>query len=145
VRAILDLAGMSATTIMASGDLNEYLIGDLVGGGAPIDIFGVGTELSTSRDEPALGGVYKMVEILSGQTTPVPKMKLSRDKATYPCRKQVWRSSDGRWIFQFGRDRVLDRTREAAKGTPLLSKVMAEEFGSVVAAATLAEIRSHAR
>jgi nicotinate phosphoribosyltransferase len=99
---------MGSTTIMASGDLNEYLIGELVSGGAPIDIFGVGTELSTSRDEPALGGVYKMVEIESDDQI-VPKMKLSRDKVTYPYRKQVWRSSDGTRGDDRGHDRTGDR------------------------------------
>lgn len=87
VRVILDQAGMQNTKIMASGDLDEFKITELLAKGAPIDLFGVGTELSTSRDAPALGGVYKLVE-LNGQ----PKMKLSQDKATYPYCKQVWRS-----------------------------------------------------
>lgn len=87
VRPILDQAGMQQTKIMVSGDLDEFKITELLAKGAPIDLFGVGTELSTSRDDPALGGVYKLVE-LDGQ----PKMKLSKDKATYPYCKQVWRS-----------------------------------------------------
>jgi nicotinate phosphoribosyltransferase len=87
VRVILDEAGMQDTKIMASGDLDEFKITKLLAENAPIDLFGVGTELSTSRDEPALGGVYKLVE-LNGQ----PKMKFSQEKATYPDRKQVWRS-----------------------------------------------------
>jgi nicotinate phosphoribosyltransferase len=48
VRKILDRAGYSSTKIMASGDLNEYLIKDLINRGAPIDLFAVGTELVTS-------------------------------------------------------------------------------------------------
>ncbi len=87
VRPILDQAGMQQTKIMVSGDLDEFKITKLLAENAPIDVFGVGTELSTSRDDPALGGVYKLVE-LDGQ----PKMKLSKDKATYPYCKQVWRS-----------------------------------------------------
>lgn len=87
VRVILDQAGMQNTKIMASGDLDEFKITELLAKGAPIDLFGVGTELSTSRDDPALGGVYKLVQ-LDGQ----PKMKLSKDKATYPYCKQVWRA-----------------------------------------------------
>ena len=65
-RKLLDSASNGAyanTKIMASGDLNEYLIQDLVNRGAPIDSFGVGTELSTSRDDPAMNGVYKLVAI----------------------------------------------------------------------------------
>ena len=90
VRAILDEAGMIETRILASNDLDEFKIAALLADGAPIDLFGVGTELSTSRDAPALGGVYKLVEVeLAGRIE--PKMKLSHDKATYPYRKQVWR------------------------------------------------------
>src|SRR5262249_48925045 len=63
VRAILDGVGMQQTKILASGDLNEARIAGLIAAGAPIDSFGVGTDLSTSRDAPALGGVYKLVEV----------------------------------------------------------------------------------
>lgn len=140
VRQILDGAGMRATTIMASGDLNEYRIRDLIGGGAPIDVFGVGTELSTSRDEPALGGVYKMVEILSDGHA-IPKMKLSRDKATYPCRKQIWRSSDSAEYFTSD---VIGLADEESEGTALLSKVMSGGV-PVGQGPTLAEIQLHAR
>lgn len=98
VRAILDEAGMRQTEIMASGDLDEFKIAELLAANAPIDIFGVGTELSTSRDAPALGGVYKLVE-LEVRGHAVPKMKLSRDKATYPFCKQVWRELDDRGNF----------------------------------------------
>ena len=49
------------TKIMVSGDLNEYIIQDLLSKNAPIDFFAVGTELSTSRDAPAIDGVYKLV------------------------------------------------------------------------------------
>jgi nicotinate phosphoribosyltransferase len=91
VRAILDTAGMYETKVMASGDLDEAKISDLVSSGAPIDLFGVGTEIATSYDAPALGGVYKLVEIASDGFRE-GKMKLSPDKSTYPHPKQVWRS-----------------------------------------------------
>jgi len=52
VRAILDQAGLPDARIMASGDLDEYRIRDLVNAGAPIDSFGVGTQLATSADAP---------------------------------------------------------------------------------------------
>ena len=86
VRKILDDGGLLETKIMASGDLDENSIFRLAQAGAPIDLFGVGTELATSHDAPALAGVYKLVEI-DGQ----PRMKMSRDKSTYPFSKQVWR------------------------------------------------------
>jgi nicotinate phosphoribosyltransferase len=123
VRAILDQAGMQKTLIIASGDLDEHKIADLLRSGAPIDLFGVGTELSTSRDAPALGGVYKLVELeYSGRK--VGKMKLSQDKATYPYAKQVWRevADDG----TFGGDIIAMCDEQGHKGEPLLVKVMSE-------------------
>jgi nicotinate phosphoribosyltransferase len=92
VRRVLDEAGRRDVRIVASGDLNEYKVRDLLAAGAPIDVFGVGTELVTSRDEPALNAVYKLVE----QETPeglVGRVKLSPGKKTYPRPKQVWRRS----------------------------------------------------
>ena len=122
VRARLDASGLSATRILASGDLDEHRIADLMAAGAPIDGFGVGTSLSTVADAPALGGVYKLVEIeRDGRTEPV--VKLSQDKATLPGRKQVWRivGADG----TASRD-VIGCVEEAppAGGTPLLKPVM---------------------
>jgi nicotinate phosphoribosyltransferase len=92
VRKILDAAGRSDVKIVASGDLNEYKIHDLLAAGAPIDIFGVGTELVTSRDEPTLSTVYKLVEQETPQGT-VGRFKLSKDKTSYPFAKQVYRST----------------------------------------------------
>ncbi len=98
VRAILDEAGMTETKIIASGDLDEYKIADLLEHEAPIDIFGVGTQLSTSYDAPTLGGVYKLVEEeVDGRI--LYKIKLSTEKATYPGRKQVWRRTDAEGRF----------------------------------------------
>jgi len=79
VRRILDEAGLVEAKIMASGDLNEYKIAEIVAAGAPIDAFGVGTELATSSDAPALGGIYKLVEIEGRYTA-----KLSPGKVTFP-------------------------------------------------------------
>jgi nicotinate phosphoribosyltransferase len=90
VRQVLDAAGLQKTRIFATGDLDEWRIAEMVAQGAPIDAFGVGTALSTSSDAPALGGVYKLVEIeRAGQVTGI--MKLSTGKHTLPGRKQVWR------------------------------------------------------
>ena len=52
---------MSETRIAASGDLEEHRIAELVGRGRPIDLWGVGTDLGTSRDSPVVNGVYKLV------------------------------------------------------------------------------------
>ncbi|HJQ25771.1 MAG TPA: nicotinate phosphoribosyltransferase [Blastocatellia bacterium] len=93
-REILDRAGMQKTKVFASSDLNEYRIAELLGGGARIDAFGVGTELATSFDAPALSAVYKLVG-LEEDGRIVGRIKLSKDKATYPGPKQVWRETVG--------------------------------------------------
>jgi len=90
VRKILDAAGRADVQILASGDLNEYAIAELLGQEAPIDLFGVGTDLVTSRDAPALSGVYKLVEIESGGQKRATA-KFSESKISYPGAKQVFR------------------------------------------------------
>jgi nicotinate phosphoribosyltransferase len=90
VRDVLDRAGLGSTNILLSGDLDEWKIRDLLHAGAPVDGFAVGTALTTSDDAPALGGVYKLVELeQDGQVRRV--MKHSKGKATWPGCKQVWR------------------------------------------------------
>ena len=93
VRRILDRRGRTDVRIIASGDLDEHKIARLVRAGAPIDSFGVGTELITSRDAPALGGVYKLVEQESSEGRAF-RTKHSLDKETRPGAKQVWRVID---------------------------------------------------
>ncbi len=86
VRKILDNAGLNDVKIMATSDLNEYKILEFAAAHAPIDAFGVGTDLATSTDSPNLGVVYKLVE-LDGRCT----AKFSEDKHTLPGAKQVFR------------------------------------------------------
>jgi nicotinate phosphoribosyltransferase len=86
VRKILDEAGLQNAKIMATSDLNEYKILEFAAAGAPIDAFGVGTDLATSTDSPNIGVIYKMVE-LDGRFT----AKFSEDKHTLPGAKQVFR------------------------------------------------------
>ena len=96
VRAILDAHGLQAARIVASSDLNEFIIEDLLRRGAPIDSFGVGTEMVTSADAPSIGGVYKLVEMAGADGSVRPVAKFSSGKATLPGRKQIWRwSQDG--------------------------------------------------
>jgi nicotinate phosphoribosyltransferase len=93
VRDVLDRAGLTATRIILSGDLDEWKIADLVASRAPVDTFAVGTALATSDDAPALGGVYKLVELTErGVLRRV--MKRSDGKQTWPGAKQVWRSEE---------------------------------------------------
>ncbi len=66
VRQRLDQAGLSDVKLFATGDLDEHKIQRLIAAGAPIDSFGVGTQLVISADQPVLPCVYKLVEIESG-------------------------------------------------------------------------------
>lgn len=138
-RAILDAAGRTDVRIIASGDLNETKIAELLAAGAPIDGFGVGTELVTSRDEPTLSTVYKLVE----QHTPrgiVGRAKTAEGKISYPFAKQVYRVSDGTGRFK---EDLIARVNEPAIGEPLLTLVMQD--GNLAAPLPpLAQSRDHA-
>ena len=119
-RAILDAAGRRDVQIVASGDLNEVKIADLVAAGAPIDVFGVGTELVTSRDEPTLSTVYKLVEQETAGGV-IGRFKLASAKKTYPFAKQVFRQAgtDGRCTGD-----VVGRATESLPGEALLVPIL---------------------
>ena len=94
VRARLDAAGLQRARIVASNDLDEARIAELHAGGAPIDVWGVGTRLVTAYDDPALGGVYKLVALHDGtRWQPTAKRSEEAGKATLPGIKQVVRCS----------------------------------------------------
>jgi nicotinate phosphoribosyltransferase len=128
VRKLLDEAGYGSTKIMASGDLNETTIYELLSRSAPIDLFGVGTELSTSRDDPALDGSYKLVaiKIRSNRKEKYElryRQKLSPGKHTYPGPKQVFR------ILRSGkieRDLLTLEGDTIDGGTPLLIQYISQ-------------------
>lgn len=94
-RRMLDNAGFTDCQIVASNSLDEYLIRELLVQGAPVDSFGVGERLITSKSEPVFGGVYKLVAIeKEGQF--IPKIKISENvsKITNPGHKQLVRLID---------------------------------------------------
>ena len=99
VRAVLNKAGLPHVKILASGNLNEYKIAELVNGHAPIDSFGVGTDMVTSRDCPALDLTYKLVQVQEKNGTIKYKSKTSPQKKTIPGKKQVFRQYDKKGIF----------------------------------------------
>jgi len=120
VRDILDHAGLESVRIVVSGDLNEYRIADILRRHSPVDAFGVGTDMVLSADAPALGLVYKLVEVEEhGRMRPVAKS--SPGKPTLPGFKQVRRYED--YMGKFRRD-CLCLHDEAAPGEPLLRPVM---------------------
>lgn len=121
VRSVLDEAGLRSTRIIASGDLNEYKIAALIQAGAPIDGYGVGTDLVTSIDAPALGGVYKLV-VIDGQ----PIAKFSSGKSTLPGPHQVYRFHDGQGQIQHDVIALADEDPKSlgqGEAEPLLQQV----------------------
>ncbi|MGH8869875.1 MAG: nicotinate phosphoribosyltransferase [Actinomycetes bacterium] len=89
-RRMLDAAGLPGVRIVASGGLDEYALDRLVRTGAPVDVFAVGTKVTTSADAPVLDSAYKLVQL--GDR---PTRKRSPGKATLPGPKQVWRPPAG--------------------------------------------------
>ncbi len=85
-------AGFKNPLIIASNDLEEYLIADLKRQGAKINSWGVGTHMITSHDCPSFGGVYKLVATYENKKW-IPKVKISSNisKATNPGRKKLIR------------------------------------------------------
>lgn len=142
VRRILDEAGCEASRIVASGNLNEYKIADLVAGGAPIDLFGVGTEMVTSSDAPKLEIVYKLVErIRAGRR--LYTAKFSEEKVTLPGNKQIGRFSDAGG--KMSRDRLLLEDEPVPLGARPLMVPILEAGKRVAALPSLGEIQSRAR
>ena len=134
VRKILDAAGLHASRIMVSGDLNEDRIADLVVAGAPIDAFGVGTELATSGDAPSMGMIYKVVEIEDHGSLRYTA-KRSAEKPSVPGAKQIWRFPD--------HDVVSLAAEHVEIGEPLLKPVL-RSGERVAAPEPLETIRSRA-
>ena len=91
---MLAAAGFDDAIISASSDLDEYLIDSLKTQDAKINSWGVGTNLITSKDNPAFGGVYKLAAVKdAGSSTFTPKIKLSEntEKVTNPGDKTIYR------------------------------------------------------
>jgi nicotinate phosphoribosyltransferase len=96
VRRLLDAAGFPQATITVSNDLDEYIIDTLTKAGAPINTWGVGTQMATGGSEAAFTGVYKLAAKDDGNGVMVPTIKFSDnpEKTTNPGIKQVWRIKD---------------------------------------------------
>lgn len=136
-RRMLDKAGLRFVKIFASGNLDEFKIKGLLDKGANIDNFGVGTNMGTSIDAPSLDVIYKISEVTNEEGEFLPTMKLSKDKVTYPGRKQVFRVKGKRGNFI--KD-ILGLEKERINGAPLLIKVVAK--GRIIyKSPSLSEIR----
>lgn len=134
VRSILDNGGLPHAQILASGNLDEYHVLDLIESRAPIDSFAIGTAMTTSSDAPSLDCAYKLQEY-AGR----PCRKRSEGKATWPGRKQVYRyyAGDGR----FDHD-VITTLDEPQTGEPLLHPVM-KGGRRLASSPSLADLRRH--
>jgi nicotinate phosphoribosyltransferase len=97
--------------------LDDLEVHELVRAGAPVDAFGIGTQLGVSADAPYIDSVYKLVEY-DGR----PVMKLSSAKVSPPGRKQVWRPTDGEHADLLG---LRDEPGPSGAG-PLLQSVMSD-------------------
>ena len=101
-RQMLDKASFANVKIVGSGNLDEYMITDLKQRGAKIDVWGVGTKLSTGQPDGALGGIYKLGAIRRPGGEWQHRIKLSEEsaKASVPGSLQVRRfyQPDGRFI-----------------------------------------------
>jgi nicotinate phosphoribosyltransferase len=117
VRERLDAAGLTDALIVCSNELDEHIIQQLAIRGAPIDSWGVGTNLVTAGGDPALSGVYKMAA-RKDESGWVPTIKVSNnpDKVTNPGTKQVWRftTNGGSPVA----DLIALDEEEVAKGRP---------------------------
>jgi nicotinate phosphoribosyltransferase len=134
-RRLLDAAGMTETRVVASGGLGERRIAELVAAGAPIDTWGVGTELGTSGDSPSLDAVYKLVaERREGEWRGVAKTSVG--KTDVPGAKQVFRrfATDGEMEGD-----VIGAAEEQLEGEPLL--VPAMRGGEIVLTETIERMR----
>lgn len=126
-RVMLDKAGLDYVQIIASNQLNEFVIKTLLRDqNAEIDGFGIGTEMITGKADAALGGVYKLSEI-DGK----PKMKVSEnvEKVTLPGAKQLIRyfNEDG----TFYRDAILLKKEKAREVKTIYHRVYPEKNTSV--------------
>lgn len=155
-RQMLDTAGFPNMKIVASDSLNEYSIHHMKSNGAQIDIWGVGTNLVTAQDQPALGGVYKLsAQRPSEDAEWIPKIKLSNStiKVSNPGRLQVLRyhDDDGQWMYDVltetpdnvehytSLDGLTAPQAPTGKPTPLIKPMMLR--GHRITSESLTEIR----
>jgi nicotinate phosphoribosyltransferase len=135
VRKILDEGGLHDVSIFASGGLTEDKIQAMAAAEAPIDGFGIGTDLTVSSDVPALDCAYKLQEYAG-----LPRRKQSPKKATWPGSKQVWRRFDDYGVMVGD---TISLEADEQPGKPLIVPVMKDGV-RLAASPTLDDIRARA-
>ncbi|MBL7130371.1 MAG: nicotinate phosphoribosyltransferase [Candidatus Omnitrophica bacterium] len=140
-RRMLNNAGLHSVRIFASGNLDEYKINNITKARAPIDDFGVGTNMGTSCDAPFLDVIYKISEVSDSTGRFLPTMKLSQRKVTYPGRKQIYRFQER---GSYKKDIIALEGEMIRNGQPLLRQVIKK--GKVIYRfPSLSEIKDCAR
>ena len=95
IREKLDSAGLKKAFITVSNDLNEEIIHQLITDKAPIDFWGVGTQMVTGGCDSSLSGVYKLsAKEINGVLRPAIKLSNNPEKTTNPGVKQIYRFLD---------------------------------------------------
>jgi nicotinate phosphoribosyltransferase len=101
-RRMLDKAGLTNAKIVCSGDLDEHVIADMKQRGARIDMWGVGTKLTTGQPDGALGGIYKLGAVRHPGGQWQYRIKLSDEAAKTSCpgllQVRRFQQPDGRFI-----------------------------------------------
>ena len=134
-RRILDEAGLHDVQVFASGGLDEFDIAALLGAGAPIGGFGVGTMLGVSADAPWMDWAYKLAEYDGA-----PVLKLSEGKESLAGRKQVCRRTDDAGMYAGDVLALADEQLPETDGAPMLNEVM-RGGRRIGPASALAELR----
>ena len=140
-RALLDQDGRSETRILVSGDLDPERVRALAKEEAPIDGYGVGTDLAVCPEAPTCDLVYKLVERIHRDRI-LPRMKISANKASFPLRKEIYRLREG---GEFGGDLLSAEGEAVPDGhSPLLHQYV-EAGESTGEPPAIGQIRDFAR
>ncbi|WP_299931952.1 nicotinate phosphoribosyltransferase [uncultured Nocardioides sp.] len=141
VRAQLDGLGASATRIVVTSDLDEHAIAALAA--APVDAYGVGTQLVTGSGHPTCGFVYKLVarEDATGELVSVAKK--STDKQSIGGRKYALRRRGPSGVAETEVVGIGAAPEDDGDDRPLLVPLVRD--GEVVGRTTLEEARARHR
>lgn len=141
VRAQLDSLGATSTRIVVTSDLDEHAIAALAA--APVDAYGVGTQLVTGSGHPTCGFVYKLVAREGPDGELVPVAKRSTDKASVGGRKYALRRLSASGTAQAEVIGIGERPEDDGDDRSLLVPLVAA--GEVVGRASLEEARARHR
>ncbi|HEY3389004.1 MAG TPA: nicotinate phosphoribosyltransferase [Prolixibacteraceae bacterium] len=126
-RKMLNAAGLEYVKIFASNQLNEYVVNSLNEQHAPLDGYGIGTELVTGKPDAALDGVYKLA-----LCNDKPRMKISEnvEKMTYPGRKSLYRYYDSEG--NFFRDGILLENEDPDDCDCIYNPILPDKYTTVI-------------